>query len=338
MKVYFRKLREALSGPLLPIYLITGDEPVQVRDAGRLIRQRAKQEGFDRRELRILEPGFAWDELMALCSPNLFGDQAMLDMRVLSGKPDATAKARLKEWCEQAPAGSLIIIQMPRLDNRGLSEAWTRAIDKAGMIVRIMPMDERETRQWLQGAMQRRELDMGSREVDYFLSCVEGNLLAAEQELQKLHILNGPGTVTLDALEKLLGQDARYEAMDLALAMLQGRPRRIIAVARNLQNEGHDPVATHAMLMREVRQLFALIGQPSGLESIYPFARRDALKAALQKHSPARFRALLARFVELERVVKGAGSEDPWLAIQNTCLAFSGKDRLMPVRELAAHG
>ena len=338
MKVYFRKLRGALSGPLLPVYLITGDEPVQLRDAGRLIRQRAKKEGFDRRELRILEPGFAWEELSALCSPNLFGDHAMLDMRILSGKPDATAKAHLREWCEQAPADSLITIQMPRLDNRGLNEAWARAIDKVGMIVRIMPMDERETRQWLQGAMQRRELDMGPREMDYFLSCVEGNLLAAEQELQKLHILNGPGTITLDVLEKSLGQDARYEAMDLALAMLQGRPRRIISVARNLQSEGHDPVATHAMLIREVRQLFALASQPSGIESIYPFSRRDALKAALKKCSPARFRAILKRFIDLERAVKGAGLEDPWLAIQNACLAFSGQDRLIPVKELATHG
>ena len=132
----------------------------------------------------------------------------MLDMRVLSGKPDATAKARLKEWCGLAPEGSLITLQVPRLDNRALNEAWVRAIDKVGLIVRIMSLDERETQQWLQGALRRFELEMGVCEVEYFLSCVEGNLLAAEQELQKLHILNGPGPVSLESLQQSLGQDA----------------------------------------------------------------------------------------------------------------------------------
>ncbi len=337
MKVYFRKLREALDGPLLPVYLITGDEPVQMRDAARMIRRRAKQEGFDRRELRIIERGFAWEELPTLCSPSLFGDQAMLDMRVLSGKPDATAKARLKEWCGQAPEGSLITLQVPRLDNRGLNEAWARAIDKVGLIVRIMPLDERETQQWLQGALRRFELEMGVCEVEYFLSCVEGNLLAAEQELQKLHILNGSGPVSLESLQRFLGQDARYEVMDLAMAMLQGRGHRIVGVARNLESEGHDPVATHAMLMREVRQLLALSRQPSGLDSIFPFTRRDALKRALNQHSREHFRAILKRFIHLERVVKGQGPESSWPAIQNACLAFSEKDRLLPVQGVSDH-
>ena len=338
MKIYFRKLREALNGPLLPVYLVTGDEPVQMRDAGKLIRQRAKKEGFDRRELRILERSFPWEELPMLCSPSLFGDKAMLDMRVLSGKPDATAKARLKEWCEQAPSGSLITLQVPRLDNRALNEAWVRAIDKVGMVVRIMPLDERETQQWLRGALRRQELEMGVRETEYFLSCVEGNLLAAEQELHKLHILNGPGPVTMESLQQSLGQDTRYEVMDLALAMLQGRSRRIIGVARNLESEGHDPVATHAMLMREVRQLFALSQQPSGLDSVFPFSRRDALKRALACHSGDHFRAILKRFIDLERVVKGRGPESPWQAIQSACLAFSGKDQLTPVRGVSDRG
>lgn len=337
MKVYFRKLREVLDGPLLPVYLITGDEPVQMRDAARMIRQRAKREGFDRRELRIIERGFAWEELPTLCSPSLFGDQAMLDMRVLSGKPDATAKARLKEWCEQSPEGSLITLQVPRLDNRALNEAWVRAIDKIGLIVRIMPMDERETRQWLQGALRKRELEMDNFEMDYFLSCVEGNLLAAEQELHKLHILNGPGSVSMESLQQSLGQDARYEAMDLAMAMLQGRGRRIISVARNLESEGHDPVTTHAMLMREIRQLLALSRKPSGLDSIFPFTRRDLLKRALNQHSQEHFRVILKRFIHLERVVKGQGPESPWPAIQNACLAFSGKDRLLPVQGVSDH-
>ena len=335
MKIYFRKLREVLKGPLLPVYLITGDEPVQMRDAARMIQKRAKREGFDRRELRIIERGFAWEELPTLCSPSLFGEQAMLDMRVLSGKPDATAKARLKEWCGQAPEGSLITLQMPRLDNRALNEAWVRAIDKVGLIVRIMPLDERETQQWLRSALRRFELDMGTCEVEYFLSHVEGNLLAAEQELQKLYILNGPGSVALESLRRILGQDARYEAMDLAMAMLQGRGRRIVSVARNLESEGCDPVATHAMLMREVRELLALSQKPSELDSIFPFTRRDALRRALDRYSQAHFRAILSRFIHLERVVKGQGPEGSWLAIQNACLAFSGKDRLLPVRGIS---
>ncbi len=335
MKTYFRKLREALSGPLRPVYLITGDEPVHMRDAARMIRARAKREGFDRRELRIVERGFAWEELFTLCGPSLFGDQAMLDLRLLSGKLDATAKSRLKEWCARPPEGSLVTLQTPRLDNRALGEAWARAIDKIGLIVRIMPLDERETRQWLGAALRRFELELGTVEVEYFLSRAEGNLLAAEQELRKLRILNGPGPVPLESLRRLMGQDSRYEPMDLALAMLQGRGRRVVSVARNLESEGRDPVATHATLLREARQALALSREPSGLESVFPFARRDALKRALAQYPREHFRAMLRRFIQLERVVKGLGSENPWAAIQNACLAFSRKDRLLPVRGIS---
>ena len=335
MKIYFRKLRESLKNPILPIYLVTGDEPVQMRDAGRMIWQRAKKEGFDRRELRVIERGFQWAELPTLCSPSLFGDTAMLDMRVLSGKLDTTAKTRLKEWCEQNPPGSLIVLQVPRMDNRALSEAWVRALDKVGLIVRIMPMDEKETRQWLRAALRRRELEMDLAEAEYFLSCVEGNLLAAEQELHKLQILNGPGQVTMKMLQRLLGQSTRYEAVDLAMAMLQGRGRRIVGVARNLESEGYDPIAVHGLLMREIRQLFALSEQPSGLDSVFPFTRRDALKRVLGRYSKDHFRTILKRFIELERVVKGQRTENSWLAVQNACLAFSGQDKLMPVRGIS---
>ncbi len=329
MKVYFRKLPEVLEQSLAPVYLVTGDEPVQMREAAYTIRQRAKREGFDRRELRIIERGFPWEELPTLCGPSLFGDKTMLDLRLLSGKPDATAKARLKEWCEQVPPDSLVIAQMPRLDNRALNEAWARAIDRVGVIVRIMPLDERETQAWLQKALHWRGLRMGAQEMAFFLSCVEGNLLAAEQEIRKLATLEGEGEISMEQLTAMLGHDARHGVMDLVLATVQGRARRIVEVARNLQMEGADPVATHAMLMLEARQLLALSLKPAGVESIFPFTRRDALKKALRDYSTAHFRAILRRFGRLERNVKGQGLESPWEAIQNACLAFSGKDHLM---------
>ena len=193
MKVYFRKLRATLARSLAPVYLITGDEPVQMRDAARMIRQRAKAEGFDRRELRIVERGFPWEDLPTVCGPSLFGDKTMLDLRLLGGKLDPTAKARLKEWCDKAPPDSLMTFQMPRLDNRGLNEAWAKAVDRVGVVVRIMPLDEQETRQWLRDALQRQGLSMSPQAEAFFLSRVEGNLLAAEQELQKLLTLEGPG-------------------------------------------------------------------------------------------------------------------------------------------------
>lgn len=332
MKVYFRKLRATLARSLAPVYLITGDEPVQMRDAARMIRQRAKAEGFDRRELRIVERGFPWEDLPTVCGPSLFGDKTMLDLRLLGGKLDPTAKARLKEWCDKAPPDSLMTFQMPRLDNRGLNEAWAKAVDRVGVVVRIMPLDEQETRQWLRDALQRQGLSMSPQAEAFFLSRVEGNLLAAEQELQKLLTLEGPGELGLRQLQWLLGRDARYEAADLAMAMLQGRGRRIVEVARSLKSEGLEPVAVHALLMREVRQVLALQQRPSGLDSIYPFTRRNALRKALESYSGEHFRAILGRFVRLERIVKGQGPEGPWEALQDACLAFSGQDRLLPAQ------
>jgi len=330
MKIYPRDLDAHLQENLAPIYVVTGDEPVQLRDICKKIRQRALQEGFDRRELRVLERGFEWDELQVLCGHSLFGDQAMLDLRLLSGKLDAAAKIHLKEWCAAVPEGSLIILQMPRLDNRALNEAWAKAVDKVGVIVRVMPLDERETRQWLSRILGDRQLELGESEVAYFLEHVEGNLLAAEQEADKLQILLGPGPVPMERLEVLLGRDARYGSSDLAMAMFQGRSRRAVEVARNLQAEGIEPVTLHSMLLREVRQLLELKRQPAGLEKIFPFSRRDILRALVERRSESQLRAVLYRFLRIERSLKGNGLEQPWEALQNACLAFSGKDRLTP--------
>ena len=329
-KVYFEKLEEHLSGALAPIYMVTGDEPVQLRDACKKIRQRARHEGFDRRELRVLERGFDWGELLTLCGPSLFGEQPMLDLRLLSGKLDAIAKTQLQEWCDTHPSGSLLVLQLPRLDNRALSEAWARAIDKVGVIVRIMPLDERDTRRWLKRILSDRQLQMGDAELAYFLEHVEGNLLAAEQEADKLHILAGPGIVPMERLEELLGRDARYAGSDLVMAMLQGRPRRIVEVARNLRDEGVEPIAVHSLLLRELRQLLDLKRDSKAVERVFPFSRRDVLRQIMESRSESQLRNILYRFVRMERVLKGNSWEAPWEALQNACLAFSGKDRLTP--------
>ena len=335
MKVYYRKLADALRGAHRPFWLLTGDEPVQMREAARQVRARAKREGFDRRELRVIQRGFDWGELAVLSGPSLFGDRPMLDLRLLAGKPDAAAKAAIRDWCANAPADSLVLLQTPRLDGRALSEAWAKAVDRVGAIVRIMPLDERETRQWLRERLRGLELSMDGAEAEFFLSCVEGNLLAAEQELEKLAVLNGPGPVRLGQLRRLLGRDARYETLDLAQAMLEGRAGRIAAVARNLEREGVDPLAAHGLLLREARQALAFALRPGGLDKVFPFARRDALKRVLERHDAAHFRALLRRFLALERVLKGRGEAHPWDALADACLAFSGREP-MPRRLAAA--
>ena len=335
MKVYYRKLADALRGAHRPFWLLTGDEPVQMREAARQVRARAKREGFDRRELRVIQRGFDWGELAVLSGPSLFGDRPMLDLRLLAGKPDAAAKAAIRDWCANAPADSLVLLQTPRLDGRALNEAWAKAVDRVGAIVRVMPLDERETRQWLRERLRGLELSMDGAEAEFFLSCVEGNLLAAEQELEKLAVLNGPGSVRLGQLRRLLGRDARYETLDLAQAMLEGRAGRIAAVARNLEREGVEPLAAHGLLLRETRQALAFALRPGGLDKVFPFARRDALQRALERHDAAHFRALLRRFLALERVLKGRGEAHPWDALADACLAFSGREP-MPRRLAAA--
>lgn len=330
MKVYYRKLADALRGPHRPFWLLTGDEPVQMREAARQVRARAKREGFDRRELRVVQRGFDWGELAVLSGPSLFGDRPMLDLRLLAGKPDAAAKAAIRDWCAAAPADSLVLLQTPRLDNRALGEAWAKAVDRIGAIVRIMPLDGRETRQWLRERLRRLELSMAEAEAEFFLSCVEGNLLAAEQELEKLAVLNGPGPVRLGQLRRLLGRDARYETLDLAQAMLEGRAGRIAAVARNLAREGIEPVAAHGLLLREARQALAFARGAPGLDRVFPFARREALQRVLARRDAAHFRALLRRFLALERVLKGQGGAHPWDALTDACLAFSGRAPMPP--------
>ena len=330
MKVYFRKLPEALNGPLRPVYLVTGDEPVQTRDAAALIRRRARREGFERRELRVIQRDFDWSEVAALCSPSLFGERSMLDLRLMSGRLDVGSKSQLKKWCEHAPADSLVLLQMPRLDNRALNEAWARAVDQVGVIVRIMPMDETEMSRWLLATLSRQQLRMGQAETAFFLSCVEGNLLAAEQEIDKLRILLGPGEVSMERLQQMLQQDARHEVMDLGLAMLQGRPRRIVQIARNLRSEGEDPVAVHAMLIREVRSVLTLQQAPSGLNTVYPLIRRKALERAVRDHSRRYLRGVLQCFIDLERTLKGRGPRNPWDALEDACLSFSGQAPTQP--------
>lgn len=326
MKVYPKDLERALRGELKPLYLVTGDELVQMRDISGKIRAHAASKGFRERQVRVIEPGFDWNGLPSLCGPSLFGDPPLLDLRLLHGKPDTTARNFLRDWCEHPPGDSVLLLQTPRLDNRDLNAAWARAVDRAGVIVRVMPLDETETRRWLQRALRSRGLVLAAREQEFFLSCVEGNLLAAEQELDKIEILRGPGEVDLASLQELLGADARYGAVDLAQAMLEGRPARIASITRYMEREGIAPMAAYGYLIREVRQLLALGVQPQGFERLFPFSRRDAMKRLLARFPQKHFQALLQKFLSLERTLKGRGYEHPWDALTDACLACTDQD------------
>jgi DNA polymerase-3 subunit delta len=333
VKVYPEQLGDQLNRRLAPIYLLSGDEPLQIMEAADAVRQAAKAAGYLNRELFHADAGFDWSLLQEACdSFSLFGEQRVLDLR-LPAKPDKTGSAALLRYAERPPEDAVLIVSLPKLAAADQKARWFQAAEKLGIFVQVWPLEGDKLLRWLDKRLNSKGLLADQSGLRLLAARVEGNLLAAAQEIEKLHILHGQGRLTDEQILKAVADSARYDVFDLAEEVLRGQAGRAYRVLMGLKAEGvAAPVALWA-LTRELRLVNTLKSEmaagssPEALFGKYKLwdTRKAAMDQALQRLSRADIHQALLLSAKADRIIKGQEAGEEWDALLSVCLSAAAR-------------
>lgn len=327
------QLESRLGGDLAPIYVVTGDEPQQHTEVSDRIRAAARAQGFTVREVLDAGSDFDWNRLTeAGASLSLFGDRRLLDLRLASGKPGRDGGAVLKAWAQDPAADTLLLVSLPQLDRQARQAAWFKALDGAGVVVSVRMPERDRLGPWIRQRMRARGLAPDAGAVELLAERVEGNLVAAAQEIDKLVLLRGGGPVDAEAVAAAVADSARFSAFDIGAAVLDGEPGRVARIIAGLRAEGAAPPLLLWALHRELHQLATVAARTAGGES--PAAamaavgvwqsRQQRVGSALGRHGAAEWARLLARCARLDRLAKGAERGSFWEELVELALRAAG--------------
>lgn len=337
MKLRLEQLTRHFDKKPAPVYLVHGDEPLLVQEAGDVIRTAVRTQGYQDRECLTVEAGFDWNALLfAGNSLSLFARRRLLELRLGSAKPGEAGAAALKSYAEQPPEDTVLLIVCAKLDAGAQRSPWLAAVDRAGAIVQVWPVDGRQLPAWIERRMRGVGLRPTSEAVAWLAERMEGNLLAAAQEIDKLQMLYGKGAISLDHVLGAVGDSARYSVYDLVDACLEGNAGRTVRILNGLHEEGVEPPLVAWALHRELRLLAQLgfeMGRGAPVETTLARnkvweKRKPLIRGALQRLSPSACRDLLRCCARVDRVIKGVEQGSSWDELLDLSLRLAGRELL----------
>jgi len=332
-------LSQQLAKGLRPIYTVYGDEPLLAQEAADAIRQAARAEGYgERKVFTVAGAYFDWGPVLgAAQAMSLFAERQFIEIRIPSGKPGKEGSEAIQRYCERLPEDVVTLLTLPKLDKTQMGSAWFLALDGAGVTVRVDPVERRALPQWIAQRLAAQgqrveEGEMGQRTLAFFSDRVEGNLLAAHQELQKLALLHPAGTLSFEMIESAVLNVARYDVFKLSEAVLGGNVSRVLRMLDGLEAEGEAAVLVHWSLAEDIRALKRVRdGMDAGKP--LPMALREsrvwgAKERLFERILPGLSSAELAPLVEAAQIcdglVKGlrhpAWPLEPWAGLRKLAL------------------
>ena len=341
MQVASARLPEQLRKGLRSLYTLYGDEPLLQQEAADMIRQEARTQGYSERHVfTVAGAHFDWGEVQAAgASMSLFADKLLLDVRIPSGKPGKEGSVALQRMAEMAPEndGVLILVLLPRLDKTSKASAWFMALDAHGITVQLDPIERNALPAWIaqrlsQQQQRVREGEEGQRSLQFFADRVEGNLLAAHQEIQKLGLLYPEGELSFEDIERAVLNVARYDVFKLTESVLAGQHLRVQRMLDGLQAEGVSEVLVHYTLAEDIRALKRVkdavsAGRPlpQVLREQRVWGQKERLfERVLPQLSAATLERLLQSAHQVDGIVKGmklpTWPTDSWQALLRLAL------------------
>ena len=322
MQLKGEQLAAHLERELKPVYVVYGDDPLLVIEAADAIRAAARRRGFDERKVLTGLAGFNWVELHhAAGNMSLFGGRTLIDLRIPTGKPGREGSAAIQDYCARQSPDALLLVTLPGLEWTEEKAAWLKALAEAGVAVKLIPPNLAELPAWIAGRLQRQQQSADREGLRFIAERVEGNLLAAHQEILKLGLLFPVGNISLQQIQESVLNVARYDLDGLREALLLGDVARLTRTLDGLQQEGEpSPLILWAMT-EEVRALAQVrVGMAGGqpvdllLKDARVWGPRQSLfKRALQRISSKQANLALRHAARIDAMIKGAaGAGDVW--------------------------
>ena len=337
---------------LRPLYVIHGDDPLLTQEAGDLIRQAARESGCAERQVHTVSGAhFDWSGVLASArAMSLFAERQLVEVRIPGGKPGKEGSVALQQYCESLSPDVCTLVFLPRLDRQQLSSAWFAALDSAGVSVKVDPVERRDLPAWIARRLAAAGLELGQDEqgqriLGFLADRVEGNLLAAHQEIQKLALMHPAGRLSWEQVEDSVLNVARYDVFKLSEAVLAAQSARALRILQGLQDAGEAAVLVHWTLAEDLRALWRVkdaVQQGKPLPMALREQRVWGLKERLFERLVPRLAANdLAALVHAASVVDGVVKglrdpqwpADPWQALHR--LMGQALARFRPIYETA---
>lgn len=333
------KLVSSFKQGLKPVYLISGDETLLVSEACSELRKQARKQGFEQHELLHVENQFNWDTLlMNANSMSLFADKKLIELRLKNAKiGDAGSKA-LQQFCKSAPEDTLLMIVGPKFDRRTENTAWYKQIAETGHTVTIWPVNLQRLPRWINERLKQNGLSADPDATAILAAKVEGNLLAAAQEIEKLKLLSDTKLIDAHTMAAVVMDSSRYNVFDLVDKALSGDPANAVQCFNGLKAEGNAAPVILWAIAEQVRTLLLVLEITQNGQSIERAMdqarvyknRQQLVRRASQRLSMNQLRWLLRRCGQADRMIKGLAQGDAWNTMLDITLNLSGLNSLSP--------
>jgi DNA polymerase-3 subunit delta len=334
VRITTEQLPPHLKRALAPLYIVHGGEPLLALEAADRIRARARADDHLEREVLTAEQHFDWAQLrISGQSQSLFASRRILEIRIPSGKPGNDGSQALQDYAASLPPDTITLIALPEVDWRAQKGAWFGALDAAGIAVEATPVKRDKLPAWLAGRLKAQDQSADAKTLEFIADKVEGNLLAAYQEVQKLGLLFPPGALSFDQIKESVLDVARFDVFDLGGIVLSGDVLHLARVLDGLQGEG---VAMPLILWSVAEEIRAAGRVLAGLAGGRPLqqALRDAriwgprqqlIERNVGRFTPAQIEAALVHAARIDRMIKGLARGDVWDEMLQLGLRFSRK-------------
>lgn len=332
MQLKPEQLDASLARNLAALYVLMGDDWLQLDEARQAIYRKARTAGVTERLRFDAEGRFNWNSLKSVgANLSLFAERRLVDLRIPGGKPGKEGGESLRALAAQAEKASstddIWLISLPKLDATAQKSVWFKALSQAGVTVTFWPIGLRDLPRWIETRGNKLGLQIQPDAAQLIAERVEGNLLAAKQELDKLSLLNLPNPLTAEALLETIADQTRYNPFDLGDSLLNGDRSRAGHLLARLREEGVDAILILWVLSRELR-LLAMLDDPAAIDRLpVPKGRRPLYARAARRAPTAYWLKLLGRCAEIDRITKGVAVGEPWQMLDRVALAACGSGR-----------
>ncbi len=324
MRIDSEQLPHHLSRGLKPLYVLFGEELLLALEAADRIRAVMLKQGYDERRVLFAESGFDWGEVaMAGNSLSLFARKRVLDLRIPSGKPGKDGSEALQRLAGSLPEDTVVLITLPGLDRQQLASKWFDALERAGMAVHAAAVKREQLAKWLSGRLAQQDQQADAETLEFLVDRVEGNLMAAHQEVKKLALLFPAGLLSFAKVKNAVVDVARYNVFEIGATLLKGERAHFVRMLDGLHGEGAAPPLVLWAIAEETR---AMARVKAAADAGRPLAqalrearvwgpRQELMPRALQRLTSTRLIATLRRAAEVDRMIKGLANGDVWDAL-----------------------
>jgi DNA polymerase-3 subunit delta len=325
------QLAGSLKRGLAPVYLIGGDEPLLLLECCDQIRETARAQGFVEREILQVERGFDWSALRQAATPGLFATRKIIDLRLRTGKPGREGGKALSEWAESPDPDMLLMVSCEQWDKSSRSSKWASKLEKAGQRIDIWPVKAKDLPHWLEQRMMQHGMHPEPEALRILADRLEGNLLAARQEIDRLALFRGAGTVTVDDVMRVVADSSRFDAFALAEHMLTGNLHDGLRVAAGLKRMDTPLPMLLGALLRELKTVEAYWLAVRGGENESMVFRRlnvwqnrqHTIRTAARRLGTLKLFSAFKMLSLIDRQSKGRAKGDPWQSIDALLLQLA---------------